>query len=318
MYIYSRGLVRVLGLLSFVLLSVAAAEEKQILPSVVRIQVVTTGGTIRGTGFAVEGGIITAAHIVEKSNQVSVLCDDGDDTIVFDGDVVRKDTLLDLAFIRVKNDFEKTINLPAVKFDTAFPVKPGMPIYAIGNSLGFTRTISAGIVSASGKKSGERFLYSDVLVRKGNSGGPLINFKGEVIAMTLGTIDTSLAGESRTKDPAPEFAYCIPAADIVEFLEADRTNQKYDGFLGVIGKPVTTGYNQPGCDQGLQITRTVRSCGLQPGDIVYMLADTPITSQRDMIRVIRSLPPGTFAKADIIRNGQFKTVEVSIVKNNDL
>jgi serine protease Do len=318
MYIFSRGLVRILGLYAIIISSVAEAQEKQILPSVVRIQVVTTGGTIRGTGFAVEGGVITAAHVVDKSNQVSVLCDDGDDTVVFDGDVVRKDTLLDLAFIRVKNDFEKTINLPAVKFATAFPVKPGMPVYAIGNSLGFTRTISAGIVSASGKKSGERFLYSDVLVRKGNSGGPLINFNGEVIGMTLGTIDTSLAGESRTKDTAPEFAYCIPAADIVEFLEADKTNQKYDGFLGVIGKPVTTGYNQPGCDQGLQITRTVRSCGLQTGDIVFMLADTPITSQRDMIRVIRSLPPGTFAKADIIRNGQFKTVEVSIVKNNDL
>lgn len=318
MYILSRGLVRMFLILSVVLSSFAEAQEKQILPSVVRIQVVTTGGTIRGTGFAVEGGIITAAHIVEKSNQVSVLCDDGDDTIVFDGDVVRKDTLLDLAFIRVKNDFEKTISIPPVKFATAFPVKPGMPVYAIGNSLGFTRTISAGIVSASGKKSGERFLYSDVLVRKGNSGGPLINFNGEVIGMTLGTIDTSLAGESRTKDTAPEFAYCISAADIVEFLEADKTNQKNDGYLGVIGKPVTTGYNQPGCDQGLQIVRTVRPCGLEQGDIVFMLADTPITSQRDMIRVIRSLQPGTFAKADIIRNGQFKTVEVSIIKNNDL
>ena len=315
MYIFSRGLVRVFWILSFVLSSFAEAQEKQILPSVVRIQVVTTGGTIRGTGFAVEGGVITAAHVVDKSNQVSVLCDDGDDTIVFDGDVVRKDTLLDLAFIRVKNDFEKTINLPPVKFATAFPVKPGMPVYAIGNSLGFTRTISAGIVSASGKKSGERFLYSDVLVRKGNSGGPLINCGGEVIGMTLGTIDTSPAGESRAKDSAPEFAYCISAADIVEFLEADKAGQEYNGFLGVIGAPVTTGYNQPGCDQGLQITRVVRSCGLAVGDIVYMLADTHITSQRDMVRVIRSLKPGTFSKADIIRDGQFKTVDVSIVKS---
>jgi serine protease Do len=318
MCIFNRGLFSVLGIFAVVFSSLVEAQEKQILPSVVRIQVVTTSGNIRGTGFAVEGGIITAAHLVEKSNQVSVLCDDGDDTIVFDGDVVRKDTLLDLAFIRVKNDFEKTINLPAVKFDTSFPVKPGMPVYAIGNSLGFTRTISTGIVSASGKKSGERFLYSDVLVRKGNSGGPLINFGGEVIGMTLGTIDTSPAGESRTKDTAPEFAYCIPAADIVEFLEADQTNQKHDGFLGVIGKPVTTGYNQPGCDQGLQIIRTIRSCGLQPGDIVFMLADVPITSQRDIARVVRALQPGTTAKADIIRNAQFKTVEVSIVKNNGL
>jgi len=314
MYILSRGLVRMFLILSVVLSPLSKAEN-QVLPSVVRIQVITPNGTFRGTGFAVEGGVITAAHIVDKSNEVSVLCDDGDDTVAFEGDVVRKDTLLDIALIKVKNDFEKAINLPPVKFETAFPAKPGTPVYAIGNSLGFTRSISAGIVSASGKKSGERFLYSDVLVRKGNSGGPLINFKGEVIGMTLGTIDMSPAGEPKAKDPAPEFAYCLSAADIVEFLEAEETHQKVDGFLGVIGKPVTTGYNQPGCDQGLQITRVVRSCGLNVGDIVFMLADTPITSQRDMIRVIRALQPGTMANADIIRNAQFQSVEVSITKS---
>ena len=313
MYISSRGLVRVVGLFAIVLSSVSQVRsENQILPSVVRIQVVTAAGTIRGTGFAVEGGVITAAHVVDKSNTVKILCEDGDDTVVFDGDVVRKDTLKDLAFIRVKNDFEKIVELPPVKFDASFPVKPATPVYAIGNSLGFTRSISQGIVSASGKKSGERFLFSDVLTRKGNSGGPLVNQKGEVIAMTLGSIDFSLAGESRAKDPAPEFTYCIPAEDILKFLGEQSSP---NGYLGVVGTPVTTGYNQPGCDQGLQIIRTVRPCGLQAGDIVFMLSDTPITSQRDMIRVIRSLQPGTTAKADIIRNGQFHTVDVSVTKS---
>lgn len=311
MYILNHRLFQVLGLLS-VFIASPARPENQILPSVVRIQVVTAAGTIRGTGFAVDGGVITAAHVVEKSNTVKILCEDGDATLVFDGDVVRKDTLKDLALLKVKDDFEKPVTLPPVKFDASFPVKPATPVYAIGNSLGFTRSISQGIVSASGKKSGERFLYSDVLTRKGNSGGPLVNHKGEVIAMTLGSIDFSLAGESKTKDTAPEFTYCIPAEDILTFLnEKPRPN----GYLGVQGTPVTTGFNQPGSDQGLQIIRTVRPCGLQVGDIVFMLSDTPITSQRDMIRVIRSLQPGTTAKADIIRNGQFHIVDVSIIES---
>ena len=314
MYILSRGLVRMFLILSVVLSSFAAAEEKQILPSVVRIQVITPNGTMRGTGFAVEGGIVTAAHVVEKSNEVDILCGDGDDTVAFSGDVVRKDTLLDLAFIRVKNDFDKVIDLPPVKFDTSFPVNPGIPVYAIGNSLGFTRSISAGIVSASGKKSGERFLYSDVLTRKGNSGGPLVNSKGEVIAITLGTIDFNVIGEAKIKDANPEFTYCVPAADIVEFLESHKTNRKNNAFVGVLGKSVTTGLDHPGLEQALQITRTVRSCGLQAGDIVYLLADQPITSQRDIVRVIRTLQPGTLVKADILRNGKFESVNVSVAE----
>jgi serine protease Do len=313
MYIFNNRLFQVLGLLS-VVLSSPARPENQILPSVVRIQVITPNGTMRGTGFAVEGGVITAAHVVEKSNEVDILCGDGDDTVAFSGDVIRKDTLLDLAFIRVKNDFDKVINLPPVKFDTSFPVNPGMPVYAIGNSLGFTRSISAGIVSASGKKSGERFLYSDVLTRKGNSGGPLVNSKGEVIAITLGTIDFNVIGEAKIKDSSPEFTYCVPASDIVGFLESHKTNRKNNAFVGVLGKSVATGLDHPGLEQALQITRTVRPCGLQPGDVVYILADQTITSQRDIVRVIRTLQPGSLVKADILRNGKFKTVNVSVTE----
>ena len=60
--------------------------------------------------------------------------------------------------------------------------------------------------------------------------------------------------------------------------------------------------------------RTTRPCGLQPGDIVFMLADVPISSQRDMARVVRAFQPGTTKKADIIRNGQFKTIDVYITE----
>ena len=314
MYIFNCSFFSVLGIFAVVLSSSLKAEERQILPSVVRVQVITPNGTLRGTGFAVEGGVVTAAHIVEKSNEVDILCGDGDDTIALSGEVIRRDALLDMALIRVKNDFDKVIDLPPVKFDTSFPVNPGTPVYAIGNSLGFTRSTSAGIVSASGKKSGERFLYSDVLTRKGNSGGPLVNSKGEVIGITLGTIDFSVVGEAKAKDTNPEFTYCVPAADIVEFLEAHKTNKKTNGFVGVLGRSVTTGLDHPGCEQALQITRAVRPCGLQPGDVVYVLADQPITSQRDIVRVIRTLQPGTLVKADILRNGKFESVNVSVTE----
>jgi S1-C subfamily serine protease len=315
MHIFSRGLVRVFWVFAFVLSQQTNAQEKQILPSVVRIQVIVGQFYHRGTGVAVDGGVITAAHVVEKSNEVSVICGDGDDGTAFDGDVVYRDSLMDLAFIKIKNDFEKPIKLPSVKLDTTFPPTPGMPVYAIGNSLGFTRTVSTGIVSASGTKSGEKFLYSDVLVRKGNSGGPLINHKGDMIGIVLGTVNAVAIGQQQDKDLGQEFTYCVPAIDVVKFMESMVNGDKKEGYLGVIGKQVATGVGQPGCDMGLQITRVVRSCGLAVGDIVFMLQDTPITSQRDMVRVVRSLQPGTAVKADVLRNGQFTTVEVSVTKS---
>jgi len=314
MYILNCGLVRVLVLVAVVIASYAQADQ-QVLKSTVRIQVITTEGTTRGTGFAVEGGVITAAHIVEKNKSISVICGDGDDSVVYDGEVVFKDTLLDMAFVTIKNDFEQTVNFPPVKLDTSFPVQPGVPVFAIGNSLGFTRSVSAGIVSASGKRAGERFLYSDVLTRKGNSGGPLVNAKGEVIGMIAGVIDFSPAGQPQSKDSSPEFAYSIPAQDIVDFLERAKNKTNLNGYLGVLGTPVSTGNNQPGCDRGLQVMRTIRPCGLQQGDIIFMLEDVLITSQRDLARVVRAFQPGTIKKADIIRDGQFKTVDVFVTES---
>jgi serine protease Do len=313
MYILCRNLVRVLGLFAIVVASSVHAEQ-QILKSVVRIQAtsITRQGTSRGTGIAVEGGVLTAAHVVEDCipDSINIICGDGDDSIVFDGEIVFKDKLMDLALIRVKNDFNKTINLPPVKFDVSFPVQPGTEVYAIGNSLGFTRTISKGIVSASGTKSNEKFLYTDALTRKGNSGGPLVDHKGDVIGLVLGSIDTAPAGQTPVKDTSPEFTYTVPAADIVDFLSSK--GQIGEGYLGVNGKSVSTGMGQANCDQGLEITHKTRECGLYTGDIIFSVGDTQITSNRDLMRVIRRLQPGSTIRADILRLGQFKTVELSI------
>jgi serine protease Do len=306
----------VLGVLAIIVASSAQADQ-QILKSVVRIQATTIQprGVQRGTGIVVEGGVITAAHVLEGcvEDSVNIICGDGDDSVAFDGKVMYKDTLLDLAFLKVKDDFEKPVSLPPAKFDTSFPVQPGTEVYAIGNPLGFTRTISKGIVSASGTRSGEKFLYTDALTRKGSSGGPLVDHKGEVIGVVLGLIDTSPTGQGQIRDSAPEFTYVVTAADVVEFLASK--GQGGVGFLGVVGKPVSTGLGQTGCDQGFQITSTMRQCGLYTGDIVFMIEDTHITSQRDLVRVIRRMQPGSIAKADIIRAGQFRKVDLSVTKS---
>jgi serine protease Do len=286
--------------------------ENQILKSVVRISATNlqTQKSQRGTGFVVPEGILTAAHVIQNADHIAVHTGDGDDSVSFDAELVFQDKLLDLALLKVKDDLGRPVNLPAATMDAAFPVQPGTEVYAIGNSLGFTRTVSKGIVSASGLRRGERFLLTDALIRKGNSGGPLVNHKGEVIAMVLGTMDTAPQGQLPDQDNSPEFAYTIPAQDILDFL--NERNIVFKGYIGVVGKTVRVNSGTELTNEGLEVTKVITDCGLLTGDVIVAVGETQISTQRDLIRVIRRLSPGTKVEAYILRKGQFKAQQLTI------
>lgn len=286
--------------------------EEQILESVVRIYAVSPEKRIatRGTGIVIQGGVLTAAHVVEGYSDIEIHTGDGDNSITYDGEVIFKDTLKDLCFLRVKGIGDRPVALKPVQFNTDFPVSPGSPIYAIGNSLGFTRTVSAGIVSASGTRRGEKFLFVDALTRKGNSGGPVVNRNGEVIGLVLGTLDTAVVGQARIKDPAPEFTQAVPSADIVEFLQS-KGNLGL-GYLGAGGRTVKTGFNSEVASEGLEITKITRDSGLRVGDVLTALGDDSIVSQRDLFRSVRKLQPGAMAKGFVLRNGSFVVLDLRI------
>ncbi len=308
----SNRIILVCLLLATQALVPALLAEQQILQSVVRINAffVDKQESKRGTGIVIEQGVITAAHIIEGCDQINIHAGDGGDTVVYDGELLFSDKVADIALIRVKNDFNAEIKLTPAVLNTNFPVQPGTEVYAIGNPLGFTRTISKGIVSASGTRRGERYLLTDALTRKGNSGGPLVNHKGEVIAMVLGGLDTAPQGQLPAKDNAPEFTYTIAAADIHEFLESKDIVQK--GYLGVVGKTVRMSHGMALTDEALEVTKVVSPCGLMVGDIIVSLEDSQIATQRDLIRAVRRLSPGTKVTAFIIRNGSFMRQSVDI------
>jgi len=310
-----RSLLVGLLLATQTLVPVLLAQE-QILQSVVRIQAVNNKKqkSLRGTGVAVEGGVITAAHVVENCDSVSIFTGDGDESFMFDGEVVFSDDLADIAFIKLQGDVGQQIDLKPAVLNTNFPVQPGTDVYAIGNSLGFTRTISKGIVSASGTKRGERYLFTDALTRQGNSGGPLVNGKGEVIALVLGSLDTAPQGQLPAKDPSPEFTYTIPAADIQRFLESKGIASK--GYLGVLGKTVRVSLGLGLNDDGLEIVKVINPCGLQVGDILLTVEDAQIGTQRDLIRAVRGLSPGDRVNACVLRKGLFTNVELRVFTRN--
>ena len=298
--VFNRMLLGLLLLASQVVLPDLLAQN-QIMLSTVRVEAKDkNGGTKTGAGFAVQGGIITAYHVVENSVDILLLSGDGDDTTSVDATMAFFDKELDLAFLKTENNFV----FPDAVLETQYPVQPGTEVYAIGNPLGFTRTVSKGIVSASTTNKNEDTIIIDALIRHGNSGGPLVNGKGKVIGVVLGLIN---AGEK--EDLSQRFSYVLPAKDVQQFIS--QKGHKPNGFIGVAGKSIPLD-TQFGVRNSLEVTKVVKPCGLMVGDVITLLNNVEVESQKDLVAQVRKLSPGSTAKAFIRRENQYVEIDVHI------
>lgn len=323
MCILNNRWVQVLGLAS--IMSVAAAtvtaqtvdlrpvlpeKKTSLLDSTVRIRVVdpVTGSICTGTGVSVGGGkILSAAHIVGKVKEVEILLGNGDSSESFDGKVEVTDPFLDLCLIQVVDAFEKPFSLPAIKLAADFPVPAGTRGYAIGNPLGFTLTVSEGIVSACGVFNGEKFIFTDALIQSGNSGGPFVNQKGELLGIVLSTAHPL----GTVPEPGRAYGRLIPSIDIQDFLDHPRAI--YAGYLGVSGKTVSTGLGALNVSEGLQIERVLRpESNLRVGDILTWVDESPISTPRNLINAVRVKAPGSKLKAFVIRQGVFTEITILV------
>ena len=137
-----------------------------------------------------KGLIITNNHVVDGAVTLKVRFDDGRS---FDGEVLGRDPLTDVALVRVKGKFE---SLPSVKLGDSNAMKVGDWVVAIGNPFGLAQSVSAGIISALDRQIGasryDQFLQADAAINPGNSGGPLFNLKGEVIGMLSAISDDTI------------------------------------------------------------------------------------------------------------------------------
>jgi len=317
MYILNNRWVQVLGLVSVasVATSTVAAQpvelrrppqeqkSNSLLDSTVRVRVInpSTLLTSTGTGVAVENGLIlSAAHILGKGGEIEILVGNADSAESFDGKVEAVDYLLDLCLIRIVDSFEKKVSLPPVKILADFPVPTGSRVYAVGNPLGYTLTVSEGIVSACGVNYGEKFLLTDALIKNGNSGGPLVNHKGELIGLVLSVVEA----QGTREEVGRSYGNVLPSIVIQEFLSDPKASR--EGWLGVSGRTVVTGFGNLAASEGFEVQKVLRpECGLQVGDILMMIEDNPIVSWRNLALAVRSKTPGTRLKSFVLRKGVF-------------
>lgn len=304
-----------------------SAVADQTGPAVVRIDSSRTlksrssarpGQVVQGTGsgfiFRNDGMILTNAHVVDGADRVTVTLKDGRD---FSGRVLGVDELTDVAVVKIDAS-----NLPTVKLGNSDQLKPGEWAIAIGNPLGLDNSVTAGIISGTGRSSSVigandkrvSFIQTDAAINPGNSGGPLLNQRGEVVG-----INTAIIGG------AQGLGFAIPinqaqriATQLVSqgqashpylgIQMADLTPARRDALNQEANLNLTT-------DHGVLIMETLGNspaakAGLQRGDIIQAINGRPVKTGDEVQQLIENSTIGSNLSVEVLRGGQTVTVGV--------
>jgi Do/DeqQ family serine protease len=265
-----------------------------------------------GSGFIIsaDGKILTNAHVVDGADTVKVILKDGRS---FQGKVVGKDELTDVAVVKIQAE-----NLPTITLGNSDLLQPGQWAIAIGNPLGLDNTVTTGIISATGRASNligapdkrVEFIQTDAAINPGNSGGPLLNARGEVIGMNTAIIQG-----------AQGLGFAIPintAQRISEQILA--TGKAQHPYLGIqmIGLTPELKHNinsDPNSgltvneDQGVLVVKVVpdspaAKAGVRAGDVIQKLNGQSVKDAASVQKAVENSQVGRDLRLDLRRNGQ--------------
>jgi len=271
-----------------------------------------------GSGFVINanGIILTNAHVVAGADTVTVTLKD---TRTFRGKVLGEDSLTDIAVVKIEAN-----NLPVARLGNSEQIRPGEWAIAIGNPLGLDNTVTAGIISATGRTSSDvrvpdkrvNFIQTDAAINPGNSGGPLLNARGQVIG-----VNTAIIGG------AQGLGFAIPINQAQRIANELIANGKVDHpYLGIqmtrLTPEIRAGINSnPNLgvrvqdDQGVLIVAVAPNspaarAGLRPGDVIKKVKGQAVTTPAAVQQLVESSTIGGNLALEIRRNGRTQTLSV--------
>lgn len=300
------------------------AVVKQSSPAVVTVinTLATTrrsGQTIpqRASGSGViikaDGYIVTNNHVVEGQQSLAVIFADGSRQ---DAKLVGTDPLNDLAVLKV--DGKVPGSLPLGDSDA---LQPGETVIAIGSPLGnFKNSVTVGVVSALNRTVGdspEGLVQTDAAINSGNSGGPLINLRGEVIGINTLVVRTETMGAA----PVEGMGFAVPSSTVRLVSEQLIAKGRIDHpFLGVsyvqLDPDVAAMQNLP-VQQGALLSEVdprgpAGSAGIQSGDIITAINGATLNDSTSLRRLLMQYTPGQQVKVDVLRNGKTQQFTVKL------
>jgi Do/DeqQ family serine protease len=270
-------------------------------------------GTGSGVIITADGYIVTNNHVVQNASELEVTLNNNKS---YKATLVGTDSKMDIALLKV----DTKENLPYATFGNSDNIKVGEWVLAVGNPYNLTSTVTAGIVSAKARnlsKDGlQSFIQTDAAVNPGNSGGALVNTRGELIG--INTMITSMTGSY------VGYSFAVPSnitrkiiEDIMEFGNVQR------GVLGVQGGELNSyaskelGISET---QGFYVKDVVKGsgaekAGIKSGDIIVKIDDRTVNGFSDLNAAIVTKRPNDVVKVGISRDGEMITLPVRLTKN---
>ena len=290
---------------------VAAAER--VGPAVAHIEVRNAkGASGSGSGFAFtpDGLLLTNSHVVTNARSIRATFADG---LSRDADLIGEDPHTDVAVLRIG-----AAALPAVELGVSRSVRVGQLAIAIGNPYGFHHTVTAGVVSALGRSlrstSGrliDDVLQTDAALNPGNSGGPLVDSRGEVIGLNTAII------------PMAQGICFATAIDTVKWvamqlLRDGRVRRSYLGLAGAnqpIGRRIARHFALPNAS-GVRVESVERGApaagaALQPGDVIVALKGQPVNGIDDLHRALTADLIGVPVEISVLRRAELLNLRVT-------
>ena len=296
---------------------------EQVSPSVVKIEIAkkgrrgTSGGS--GSGFVIssDGLIVTNSHVVEGAEQIKILFNDGQEE---KAELVGLDSDTDLAVIKPFASHR----IKALSIADSHHIKVGQIAIAIGNPLGFQTSVSAGVISATGRSlrstSGrliDDVIQTDASLNPGNSGGPLLNSLGEVVGVNTALINR-----------AQNICFAI-ASNTMQFVVAALINhgRVKRGFLGIAGQTVplhkqVVRHFKLSTENGIRINSVepqspAQKAGIREGDVLIAFDHQPVNGIDDLHKLLSGDSISKTFMIDVLRSNKWQTLFAEIVEKGD-
>ncbi len=280
-------------------------------------QPTTREGQSLGSGFIIsaDGVVVTNNHVVTPQGrgtveEITVTMPDGTE---YEAELVGTDADSDLAVLKI----ERSEPFPFVQFGDSDQARAGDWVVAIGNPFGLGGTVTSGIISSVLRTAGagayDRYIQTDAAINRGNSGGPLFDMQGNVIGINNAILSPSGGSVG--------VGFAIPAdiaAPIVERLRVGEAIER--GYLGVSIQPVSNDFaaalglprNRGEVVQSVVDGEAAARAGIEAGDVVIAVDGRDVTPDQTLSFLVANIEPGTTVPVTLIRDGQRRTIRVTV------
>jgi len=290
-------------------------SQRQIQPREFRQQGLGSGVVVRRNGDKLY--VLTNNHVAGDAEQISIKLQDGRS---YKAKLVGKDENKDLALVM----FETRENIPVAELGDSSSLMVGDWVLAVGSPLGFESTVTAGIVSAIGRRSVQGtsgftdYIQTDAAINQGNSGGALVNIYGQVVGINSWIASTSGGNIG--------LGFAIPVNQakraIDDFITKGRSEYGWIGInMGGL-QPQAADDLKLGDARGAFVYGVFRGspaekAGLQPGDLITKVDGTALKDSSDLLLAIGNLPPGRKVEVELVRAGSTRNLSLQVAARAD-